>query len=296
MTTEGLFDLQGKKALVTGGAMGIGFGYATALAEAGADVAIVDVNQAMAERAVEHIRQLGRDAVFISCDVSDQAQIEAMMEQVVQRFGRLDIAVNNAGIIGSQAPDLEQDKNNWDKIIAINLSGVWLCAQAQARQMKQQLPMGGKIINTASGAASLVFADGAYSASKAGVVHLTHTLANQWGRCNINVNCISPGSTLSPLLAHLPLSVRQTMRDKIPLGHLQRPSDTKGAIVFLASTASDYITGVNLPVDGGLVLSKEDNGAERDTPPRVSPAEEIQELKTELTALGIDHDEQGVRY
>ena len=297
MTTESLFDLSGKRALVTGGAMGIGRACVLALAKAGADVAIIDLNESMANTAVEQVKALGRRAFFVRCDVSDQVQVQTMMTAVIERFGRLDIAVNNAGMVGAEGPDETQSKENWDKVIGVNLTGVWLCAQAQAQQMIKQQPGEGKIINTASIAAITTCGDGAYGAAKAGVVHLTKTLADRWGRFNINVNCICPGATMSPLTSAMPEEHREQFRKLTPLGHLQRPEDVGGPIVFLASNASNFVTGQNLVLDGGLTLNSLSSldPQTRELPPRISPEEEALSAKAELDEMNVAHDAQGVR-
>ena len=225
-----VFDLTGKKALVTGGSMGIGRACAIALAKGGADVAIIARHKDKGNTVVEKIRAMGRDAFFIQCDVSDKLQVQSMTEAVVARFGRLDIAVNNAGIGGSQVPDEEQDQDNWDRVIAVNLTGVWLCAQAQAQQMIKQVPTEGKIINVGSVAAITATTDGAYSASKAGVVHMTRVLAARWGRYNINVNSFCPGNVMTRATSFLPVDVRQKFRQLTPLGHVPRPQDFQGAL------------------------------------------------------------------
>ena len=147
MSDLSLFDLTGKKALVTGGGMGIGRGYVLALAKAGADVAIVDINDKTGSSTAEEVKSLGRESIFLKCDVTDKDQVQNMVKSVVERFGRLDIGVNNAGI-GILGPDETIEKEKWDKVIAINLTAVFLCAQAEAQQMIKQKPMGGKIINS----------------------------------------------------------------------------------------------------------------------------------------------------
>jgi NAD(P)-dependent dehydrogenase (short-subunit alcohol dehydrogenase family) len=300
MANLSLFDLSGQKALVTGGAMGIGYACATALAMGGADVAIIDLNEDMGNWAAESIRAMGCDAFFIQCDVSDKQQVQSMMDAVVTKFGRLDVAVNNAGIGGSYAPDEEQDDTNWDKVSSVCLKGVWLCATAQAQQMIKQTPSGGKIINTASIAGFDAHSDGVYSASKAGVINMTRALAVRWGRFNINVNCFSPGFTMSPMLAATTKEAREEVRTRTPLGHLLRPRDFRGPILFLASDASNVITGQNLVIDAGLMLTAfSGSGFGLDKPPRVppriSPDEELEDMKQELDAMGIAYDDDGVR-
>ncbi|MEX2648904.1 MAG: SDR family oxidoreductase [Alphaproteobacteria bacterium] len=280
-----LFDLTGKKALVTGGAQGIGRACATALAMAGADVAILDINPRMGAYAVESLEALGSRSFFVRCDVADADQVEASVGTVAQRFGRLDIAVNNAGIYIPGA-DEAHPKRDWDKVIGVNLTGVWLCAQAEARRMMAQSPAGGKIINTASMAARIISdANGAYAASKAGVVHLTRTLAGYWGRYNINVNCFSPSYVMTPLEASKSEAERQVIRDLTPLGHVERPEDLHGPVVFLASKASDYVTGHDLLVDGGHTVNTWLGPLPRAVPPRVGPEAETAELRNDLAAL-----------
>lgn len=293
MADLSMFDLTGQKALVTGGAVGIGRGCAVALAQAGADVAIVDLDAKTGEKTAEEIRGMGRDALCVACDVTNRDQVAVMVEQVVARFGRLDIGVNNAGIaiLGADETIPQED---WDKVIAVNLTGVFLCAQAEAQKMIGRATPGGKIINMASMSATIANCNASYDASKAGVVHMTKTLAAEWGRFNINVNCISPSYVLSPMHASTPLPVRQRIRDITPLGHVERPEDLYGAVVFLASAASNYVTGHDLMVDGGHTLNAWLTPLSREVPPRVSPAEEIVQLKHDLDALGIPCDADGI--
>ena len=189
MADLSLFDLTGKKALVTGGAVGIGRACAIALARAGADVAIVDINESAAKKTAKEIQAMGVEAISLACDVTDKAQVQEMVAQVAEQFGRLDIAVNNAGI-GILGADEEIDQEAWDKVIAVNLTGTFLCAQAEGQQMIRQGPGGGKIINIASMSATIANCNASYDASKAGVVHMTKTLAAEWGRFNINVNAL----------------------------------------------------------------------------------------------------------
>ena len=293
MADLSLFDLTGKAALVTGAAVGIGRGCAVALARAGADVAIVDLNEKAGTRTVQEIRSLGRRAIFIRCDVTRRDQVMAMVGRVVEEFGRLDVAVNNAGIAILGA-DEEITQDAWDKVIAVNLTGVFLCAQAEARQMIQQTPTEGKIINIASMSATIANCNASYDASKAGVVHMTKTLAAEWGRFNINVNCISPSYVLSSMHASTPLAVRQRIRELTPLGHVERPEDLHGAVVFLASAASNYVTGHDLMVDGGHTLNAWLTPLSRGVPPRVSPEQEVVELKRDLDLLGFSYDSDGI--
>jgi NAD(P)-dependent dehydrogenase (short-subunit alcohol dehydrogenase family) len=288
-----LFDLSGKKALVTGGSIGIGRGFALALAQAGADVAIVARNEVAGNSVVDEIKAMGRDSLFVKCDVSAKDQVQKMVQTVVKQFGRLDIGVNNAGIAILGA-DEEIDQDSWDKVIAVNLTGIFLCAQAEAQQMIKQSPPGGKIINMASMSATIANCNASYDASKAGIVHMTKTLAAEWGQYNINVNCISPSYVLTPMHASTPVIVRDQIRKLTPLGHVQRPEDLYGPVVFLASDASNYVTGHDLMVDGGHTLNAWLTPLSRSVPPRVGPEEEVVQLKHDLNVLNIEYDEDGI--
>ena len=292
LSQPSLFDLSGKKALVTGGAVGIGRGYALALATAGADVAIVDIDDKVGSLTAAEIQAMGRDSLYIRCDVTKAEQVQAMVDAVVARFGRLDIAVNNAGIaiLGADETLAQPD---WDKVIAVNLTGAFLCCQAEARQMIAQ-QAGGKIINTASMSATIANCNASYDASKAGIVHMTKTLAAEWGRYNINVNCISPSYILSPMHASTPTVVRQRIRELTPLGHVERPEDLHGPVIFLASDASNYVTGHDLMVDGGHTLNAWLVPLTRALAPRVSPEQETVQLKHDLTAMGLPFDQDGI--
>ena len=293
MADLSLFDLTGKKALVTGGAVGIGRGCALALARAGADVAIADIDAQTGPKTADEIKAGGADSLFVRCDVTQKDQVQEMVRQVVERFGRLDIGINNAGI-GILGGDEEMEKADWDKVIDVNLTGEYLCAQAEAQQFLRQEPIEGKIINIASMSATISNCNASYNASKAGVVQMTKMLAAQWGRFNINVNCISPSYLLTPMHASTPVAVRQRIRELTPLGYVERPEDLYGAAIFLASAASNYVTGHDLMVDGGHTLNAWLTPLTRSVPPRISPEEETVQLKHDLDALGYDYDADGI--
>ncbi len=288
-----LFDLSGKRALVTGGAVGIGRGCAVALARAGADVAILDLDTNAGPKTAEEIRATGRNSLFLSCDVTQREQVQDAVQKVVEEFGRLDIAVNNAGI-GILGADEEFAQADWDKVIAVNMTGVFLCAQAEAQQILRQTPIDGKIINIASMSANICNCNAAYNSSKAGVVQMTRMLAAEWGQYNINVNCISPSYVLSPMHASTPVAVRKRIRELTPLGHVERPEDLYGAVIFLASAASNYVTGHDLVVDGGHTLNAWLTPLGRSVPPRVNPEEEIVQLKHDLDVMGLPYDQDGI--
>ena len=247
------FKLDGKIALVTGGGQGIGQGYAHALAEAGASVAIVDINPATAQEVAAEISELGQQSMAIEADVTIEADVKRMVDTIVAEWGKLDIAVNNAGrTIWCDSVDVPEE--DWDKVIDLNLKGVFLCSQAEARVM---LPRKyGKIINTASMSASIVNKpqnQASYNASKAGVVHLTKSLAAEWAPHGIRVNTISPGYTITTLVTKIPAAAQHLpyWTELTPVGRLGQIEDLKGAVIFLASDASDFMTGHDMIIDGG---------------------------------------------
>jgi len=176
----------------------------------------------------------------------------------------------------------------------VNLTGTYLCSQAEAQQMIGQNPVEGKIINIASMSARIANCNASYDASKAGVVHMTKTLAVEWGRFNINVNCISPSYILTPMHASTPVVVRERIRQTTPLGHVQRPEDIQGAVVFLASAAADYVTGHDLVVDGGHTLNAWLTPLGRSIPPRVGPDAEPVQMKADLDRMGVEYDRDGI--
>ncbi|MCL2623738.1 MAG: SDR family oxidoreductase [Planctomycetaceae bacterium] len=293
MSSLKLFDLHGKSAFVTGASVGIGRGYATALAQAGAHVAVVDIDEETGRKTAAEIASYGVRSVFIRCDVTKKEDVESMIARTVEAFGRLDIAVNNAGI-GILGADEDYSIDAWNKVLSVNLTGMYLCCQAATRQFLKQNPVCGKIINTASMSARIMNCNASYNASKGGVVAMTQMLAAEWGQYNINVNCISPSYILSPMHASTPVEVRRRIRELTPLGHVQRPEDLHGAIVFLASDASNYVTGHDLLVDGGHTLNAWLTPLGRSVPPRISPDEESVQLKKDLDALGVNYDENGI--
>lgn len=247
-----LFSLDGKVALVTGASQGLGQAMALALASAGADVALHD-RSAPAELTARLIaEQTGRRTVSLTADLSSAAEASGLVAQALDGFGRLDIVVNNAGTIRRQ-PAADHDDGFWDEVIAVNLSSVFRVSRAAGRHFIDS-QHGGKIINIAS---LLAFQGGVtvpgYAASKGGVVQLTKALANEWASHGINVNAIAPGymeTDNTTALRQDAVRFRQ-ITERIPAGRWGQPSDLAGAVVFLASHASDYVHGHVLVVDGG---------------------------------------------
>ncbi len=245
------FKLDARVTLVTGAAQGLGQGYAVALAEAGADVAALDIGDVT--ETGKSVVALGRHFMPIKCNLREAtvADLSKIVGDVVMQLGRLDILVNNAGII-RRAPAIEFSEKDWDDVIQINLRAVFFLSQAAARQMVRQ--GGGKIINVAS---MLSFQGGilvpSYTAAKSGVAGITRALADEWAKHNINVNAIAPGymatENTAPIRADAERS--QSILERIPAGRWGTPDDLQGVVVFLASSASDYMQGAIVLVDGG---------------------------------------------
>jgi len=241
--------LESRVAIITGGAMGIGRAYALSLAEEGADIVIADIDLESAKKVAGEVESMGRRALAIKTDVTKKEEVEQLVEKTVDAFCRIDILINNAGL-AQFVPTEELDKADWDRIIDVNLTGELLCAQAVGRQMIKQKY--GKIINIASTAAHRGLPGlAAYCASKGGIVALTRALAVEWAQHNINVNSVSPGSTITPMTVGTGLDVEKEIQ-RTPLARVNEPEDLVGTIVFLASSASDNITGQDITVDGGI--------------------------------------------
>jgi gluconate 5-dehydrogenase len=249
-----LFDLRGKVALVSGGASGLGLQMAEALGELGADLVVCGRKADRCEAVAGDLAsRLGVRALGLRCDVAVPAEIEQVVERTVGDLGRLDVLVNNAGTSWG-APAIEHPLAAWEKVLAVNLTGLFLLSQAAASAMRSQ--GGGKIVNVASVAAfaampAEIMDAAAYTASKGGVVALTRDLAVKWARYGINVNAIAPGWFPSEMSRTVLERHEQRLLEKIPLGRLGGTSDLKGAVAFLASAASDFVTGTVLLVDGG---------------------------------------------
>lgn len=253
------FRLDERVALVTGGGNGIGRAFAHALGEAGASVAVVDLKAEAAESVAHELSEKGIDTIAVTADVSRPGDIERMVDTVINRWGRLTIGVNNAGVAGwFDAETMPEEE--WDNIMDLNLKGVFLCCQAEGNAM---LKTGyGKIINTASMSAHIVNIpqhQAAYNISKAGVVHLTRSLAAEWASRGVRVNSISPGYTRTELVDQF---IKEPIgKEKLPvwlsltpMGQLGEVSDLQGVVVYLSSSVSDFMTGQDMVIDGGYCV------------------------------------------
>lgn len=258
-----LVDLTGKVAIITGGAMGIGFAISYRLAEAGASVVLADVNAEIARQATQELKASGYQAEALACDVSHEAEVRNLVKTVLEKKGQIDILVNNAGIY-PQISFSEMSGEDFERVISVNLKGTFLCSREVSQRMIEQ-GRGGSIINIASVDAVHPSAGGlsAYDASKGGVLSLTKNLALELAPYDIRVNAIAPGSTLTEGLTSQ-LSGSSTDKGKaqlkaflarIPLKRMGRPDDIGRVALFLASDLASYITGSLLVVDGGYLIS-----------------------------------------
>ena len=250
-----LFNLSGRVAIVTGGARGIGFAIAKGLASSGALVVIADINSEGAEKAAATIRAEGMQAKSIEVDVTKRNSVQDMVTQTMEGSGQIDILVNCAGII-LRKPIEEVTDEEWDSILDVNLRGVFLCSQIAGREMIKRKQ--GKIINISSNIAQVLQPGrGIYAVSKAGVSHLTKVMALEWAPYHVNVNAIAPAPTMTDLNKKFfdehPEDYQERLRS-IPMGRLGDPQDYVGMAIFLASGASDFVTGQTIFVDGGSIL------------------------------------------
>jgi 2-deoxy-D-gluconate 3-dehydrogenase len=245
------FKLEGKVALVTGASSGLGQAIAIALAEAGAEVAVHARSEEKAVETCQRIDAVGRCAAVVIGDMADKATPQALVDGTIESFGRIDIVINNAGMI-ARAPAVEFLDDDWSKVIEVNLNSVFRLSQAAGRKMIQQ--GSGKIVNIAS---LLSFQGGitvpAYTAAKSGLAGLTKALANEWAKLNIQVNAIAPGyfETANTTALRADETRNRQILERIPAGRWGTPEDLAGAAVFLSSAASDYMDGHILVVDGG---------------------------------------------
>ena len=241
-----------KVALVTGGGSGIGEACAKALAAAGAEVAIADLNLDSVHRVVADVAAAGGIAKAYSLDVSNDSEVDSVISAIVSEFGGLHIAVNNAGISGEMAPTGEQSPAGWRKVLSVNLDGVFYCMRHELAAMKRSGE--GSIINMASILGAVGFANASgYTAAKHGVLGLTQTAAIEYAAEGIRVNSVGPGFIQTPLLSALPQEAMAGIAALHPMNRLGTPEEVAELVLFLASPASSFITGGYYPVDGGYL-------------------------------------------
>lgn len=255
-------DLKGKVAIVTGSGQGIGKAIALELARVGANILLADIKENTVEKVKEEIEKMGREVLNFKMDVSKWEEAEGMAKKAIERFGRIDVLVNNAGIAprgkgGVRLKILDIGDQDWDTVININLKGVFNCCKAVMPFMINE--KSGKIVNissaaglTGGGAGSAAGAH--YSASKAGVICLTKVLANELAPYNINVNVIAPGPILTEILEKTSSENLEEMRRLSPLGRFGKPIDIARAVLFLVAESGDYITGETMVIDGGRTM------------------------------------------
>ncbi len=254
MSGHSVFDITGKRGYVTGGGSGLGRAIALGMAEAGAAVVVSDINRTAAEQVAEEIRAQQGNARALEIDVSQKNQVERLIRSTVAELGGLDFAFNNAGILKLGKPE-EISEADWQEELKVDLTGVFLCCQEAGRYMIDH--GGGKIVNTASISGLIVNSGLTYSTAKAGVIQLTRVLAMRWARHGVYVNCFSPGYIRTGMTTpHLTRpEVEKEMLRQTPLRRLGEPHDLVGVALFLASPASDFVTGQNIIVDGGVTLT-----------------------------------------
>lgn len=248
-------EFEGKVAIVTGAASGIGRAAALAFAREGAKVVVADVQAEAGEETVSMIKKAGGEAIFINTDVSKSSEVEALVKKTVETYGRLDYAYNNAGIEGATAPTVDCTEENFDKTIIINLKGVWLCMKYEIPEMLKQEK--GAIVNCSSVAGLVGFLGiPAYVASKHGIVGLTKTAALEYAKTGLRINAVCPGVIRTPMVERFtsgnPEAEAQVVAME-PVGRMGNPEEIAEAVVWLCSDAASFVTGHPMVVDGGLV-------------------------------------------
>lgn len=249
-------DYSGKVALVTGAAAGMGLATAQAFAEAGASVVLADYRIDILQAETDKLITKGHIALAIQCDVRDDAQVSAMIKRIIEQFGRLDAAFNNAGVMAQIAPTAESSLEDWDRVIGINLRGVWSCMKHELAEMKRQ--GSGAIVNNASVGAQIATPDiASYIASKHGVVGLTRTAALEYIKHGIRVNAVNPGLIDTQIARDVVNGNEEAYNEyatSVPIGRAGRPEEIASAVLWLCSPAASYVVGHALTVDGGMTV------------------------------------------
>src|SRR3989475_5400962 len=251
-----IYDFRGQVALVTGASSGMGLATARAFAEAGAAVVLADINDKALRTATDELTAAGHQAIGVTCDVSDEAQVAAMVERARAKFGRLDMAFNNAGIQVPPSDAADEPAEHFDRVNAINLRGVWTCMKHELRQMRAQ--GSGAIVNCSSlGGLVGLPSRAAYHASKHGVIGLTRSAALEYAPRGIRINAVCPGIIDTPMVASMLVSQPEAMKELMkeqPIGRLGRPEEIAAAVLWLCSPGSSFVIGHALAVDGGYTV------------------------------------------
>jgi len=252
-----IISFEGKVALVTGAASGLGLATAKAFAESGASVALADWNADAAERAADELIAQGHKAIAIRCDVADDAEVEAMVGETVEVFGRLDVAYNNAGVQNVLAETADTTREDYDRVMGINLRGEWSCMKFELQQMRKQ--GSGAIVNCSSLGGLVGGAErGIYHAAKHGILGFTKSAALEYAARGIRINAICPGLIWTPMADQMVAGGQgdafKGMEKAVPMGRVGRPEEIANAVLWLCSDAASYVTGQSISVDGGFVM------------------------------------------